>query len=397
MKKQVRFTILVGMLCLNLFGQQQYGWIQKAGFPGPARHRATGATVGNRGYMGLGHVNAVFDILYDDWFEYDPGSDTWTQKASYPGGPRFHAACFVINNIVYVGTGRDINATLHQDFWKYDPVTNSWSSVANFTGSARRGAVGFTINGYGYVGTGSGTSSFFRYDPSNNSWSQMQSFPGGGRTSAVGFSINGKGYISTGDAGGPTNDCWEYDPTLNSWTQKANLPGLARMEAGGFVLGGKGYVGTGDDFSSGTNYQDFWCFNPQTNSWTQVTDFGGAARRYLTCFAIGNRAYAGLGTSGINYADLWEFGTISGTEEEIETVSINAWPQPADEQVHLQLSDALSQATIRLYDLNGRMLREETFTGMQYSLARNGLAAGVYYLRIEENGTEKGTQKIIFR
>ncbi|HET6989765.1 MAG TPA: hypothetical protein VFJ43_00510, partial [Bacteroidia bacterium] len=71
-----------------VLAQTQLGWIEKANFPGPARHRASAAAVGNRGYMGLGHINAIVDVLYDDWYEYDPGSDSWTQKANYPGGPR---------------------------------------------------------------------------------------------------------------------------------------------------------------------------------------------------------------------------------------------------------------------------------------------------------------------
>ena len=381
----------------GIFAQSQYGWVQKAGFPGPARHRATGATAGNRGYMGLGHVNSVFDVLYDDWFEYDPGTDTWTQKANFPAGPRYHATSFVIDDIIYVGTGRDINANLYQDFWKYNPATNTWAAIANFPGAGRRGAVGFTINGYGFVGTGSYHSNFFRYDPATNSWTQMLSLPGTGRTSGVGFAIGSKGYITTGDMGGPLNDIWEFDPVLNTWTQKANLPGLARMEAGGFVLNGKGFVGTGDDFSSGTNYQDFWCYDPQTNSWMQVTDFLGAARRYLTCFTIGNRAYAGLGTSGINYADFWEYGSISDiAENDLSQTSI--YPNPATEQITVKFASPVNEGKIQITDINGKLVRRiEHVSGEQFTIERDEISSGTYFLQFEENGKTKSVQKIIFR
>jgi N-acetylneuraminic acid mutarotase len=393
-----KIILLLSILFVNseIFSQSQYGWIQKAGFPGPARHRASGAAVGNRGYMGLGHINSVNDILYDDWFEYDPGTDSWTQKANYPGGPRYHAASFVINNIIYVGTGRDINAVLHQDFWKYNPATNSWAAVAIFPGSARRGAISFVLNGLGYVGTGSGSSSFFRYDPATDSWTQVLSLPGTGRTSAVGFAINGKGYITTGDMGGPLNDIWEYNPSNNTWTQRANLPGLARMEAGGFALNGKGFVGTGDDFSSGTNYQDFWCYDPVSNSWTQVTDFGGSARRYLTSFVIGNKAYAGLGTSGINYADFWEYGSISDVEE-ISGIQANIFPVPSNENVTISLSSSITNGKIQITDLNGALVRRiENLSGNSFVIERGELSAGIYFIQLEEKGKIITNQKLIF-
>ncbi|HEU4717017.1 MAG TPA: kelch repeat-containing protein [Bacteroidia bacterium] len=387
------FLFLAG--CLE--AQQQYGWIQKAEFGGAARHRVTAESVGNRGYVGLGHINSVVDVLFDDWWEYDPGTDTWTQKANFSGGPRFHCASFVIDNIIYVGTGRDINAVLHQDFWKYDPSSNSWASVASFPGAGRRGAVGFAINGYGYVGTGSGHQNFFRYDPGSDSWLQIASLPGAGRTSAVGFAINGKGYVGTGDIGGPSGDMWEYDPASDTWTAKANLPGLPRMEAGGFVLDGKGYLGTGDDYSSGTNYQDFWCFDPQMNSWTQVADFAGAARRYLSCFTIGNRAYAGLGTSGINYADFWEYGSISGTEEFTQDKTVSVFPDPADQSAEISVENAEGEVSVLVLASDGKCVARQPVVSGKASLDCSGLAPGIYFLQFSVSGKIFSNRKLVVR
>lgn len=386
------------VLSCCVLAQTQYGWIEKANFAGPARHRASSAAVGNRGYMGLGHINSVFDVLFDDWFEYDPGTDSWTQKANYPGGPRMHPATFVVGNKVYVGTGRDISGGLHQDFWCFDPVTNTWVSIAPFPGSGRRGAIAFTLNGFGYVGTGSSNTNFFKYDPTTNSWSAVTSLPSMGRISAVGFAINGKGYLTTGDGGGPTNDIWEYDPILNSWTQKANLPGLPRMEACGFALNGKGYVGTGDNFSSGTNYQDFWCYNPLTNSWIQIPDFVGQARRYMSSFVIGNRAYVGLGTSGINYADLWEFGSISDVEEnEVVSASMEIFPNPIIETATVTFSREINNGKLILSDMNGKEIQIiPDINGKSFSLQRNNLAGGIYFLTLVEEKKSVSTSKIIF-
>jgi len=398
MKKRLLFSLAL-LSAFAVVAQTQYGWVEKSMFGGVPRHRCVGLTIGNRGYMGLGHYNSTGNVAFEDWWEYDPGSDTWAQKANFPGGPRYHSAGFAIGGYAYVGTGRDEIGYNYQDFYRYDPVTNTWSAIANFPGPARRGAVGFAINGKGYVTTGSYYTDIFEYNPGTNTWTPKATFPGAGRLSAVGFSIGNKGYVTTGDVGGPSNDMWEFDPVANSWLQRASLPGLARMEAAGFELMGKGYVGTGDNYSSGTNYQDFWCFDPASNTWVQVADFGGAARRYLTTFTIGNRAYAGLGTSGINYGDLWEFGTMNGVEEKIPAIEeLHTYPNPAQEEIFVTVPAKITEGELLLIDHNGRLLRKmENLRGGALRIEREGLAAGIYFLSLRENGATKANGKIILR
>ena len=53
----------------------------------------------------------------------------------------------------YIGTGYDGVNKLN-DFYEYDPVADTWSQISDFGGSARFGAVAFAINNSGYVGTG---------------------------------------------------------------------------------------------------------------------------------------------------------------------------------------------------------------------------------------------------
>jgi len=395
MKKSVTLFVL-SVLCVCVEAQTQYGWIEKSGLPAPGRHRSTALTCGNRGYVGLGHVNSVVDVLYQDWWEYDPGSDTWSQKANYAGGLRYHAAGFTIGNYMYVGTGRDPSATLHTDFWKFDPVNNTWTSVASLPGPARRGAVGFEISGYGYIGTGSYYADFYKYNPTSNTWSSIASITTG-RTSAVGMSLNGKGYCGTGDVGGNSGDWWEYNPATNTWTPKAPFPGLPRMEACGFTMGGRCFLGTGDNYSSGTNYQDFWAYNPSTNSWVQVADFAGAARRYMVALSLNGRAYAGLGTSGMNYSDWWEYGTISGTEEFV-VPSVKVYPVPSDGPVTFSFSTTVKNAvTFILYDMSGRAVHISNFESCnEFTLEKEELPAGTYTYSITSGSEFISSGKIIF-
>lgn len=395
----IRF-LLTGLLLCTAFlaeAQTQYGWVQKAGFPAPARHRCVGTTIGSRCYIGQGHVNAVSNVVYDDWWEYDPGTDSWAQKANFGGGQRYHGVAFTIGNYAYAGTGRDFVGNSYNDIWRYDPVNNNWTQMAPYPDNGVRGAVAFVINGKGYIATGSGTDNLYEYDPVGNSWAAKASMPGPGRTSAVGFAINGKGYVATGDIGGPSADLWEYNPVTNAWTAKANLPGLPRMEACGFALNGYGFVGTGDNFSSGDNYDDFWAWNPSNNTWTQVAYFSGQARRYMTAMVIGNRAYAGTGTSGINYSDFWEYGTISGIDDPSAAApQLSIAPNPCSATAVITCSSLPDHAVITIDDMTGRTLRRWNIMGEErIDFDRADLSAGMYLVNVRKDDQLIAQKKLV--
>lgn len=371
-----------------------YGWTQRASAPTIGRHRGTAIAIGSRAYAGMGHINAITDIIYDDWWEYDPGTNSWTQKASFPPGPRMHPTSFTIGNYGYVGTGRDNSYVEQNDLWRYDPATNSWSPMASMPGTARRGAVAFAVNGKGYIGTGSYTTDFWEYNPVSNSWLSIAPIPCSPRISAVAFSIGSKGYVGTGSSGGPNGDLYEYNPTTNTWTAKATMPGLPRTEAAAFSINGKGYVGTGDNFSSGTNYQDFWEYDPITNTWVQITDFSGSARRYMNCFSIGTRGYGVFGTSGTNYNDLWEYGNYSAIASISETEKnncIKTFPNPFLDEITFSISretDLDPNASIKIMDVAGKTVRIlKNISEYEIKIERGDLKKGMYFFEFINNTT----------
>ena len=121
-------------------------WHQKANFGGQARHRCTAFTIGEKGYIGMGHINSAEHIIYKDVWEYDPATNSWTQKADFGGGLRYQCAAFSIDGVAYMGTGRNDLDTYEKAFWKFNPLSNMWSQISDFPGQERRGASGFTIN-----------------------------------------------------------------------------------------------------------------------------------------------------------------------------------------------------------------------------------------------------------
>jgi len=223
-------------------------WTQKANVPGPPRSQAVSFSFGNYGFVATGSPS-----LSDLW-EYDPVTNSWIQKANYFAGTRtdIDRAVFVVSNKVYMGTGGAPVSIKVNDFWEYDPANDSWSQKSNFPGVPRWGATGFSICGNGYLGlgeanTGNSTVDIWKYDPSANSWGAVSSLPGQIRGDAPSFVINNKAYIGTGFTGSVfLNDLWEFTPP-KSGNLVASVNPLADTICAGQIItlvasGGNSYI-----------------------------------------------------------------------------------------------------------------------------------------------------------
>jgi N-acetylneuraminic acid mutarotase len=87
----------------------------------------------------------------------------------------------------YIGTGEESYYTSKKDFWEYDPATNVWTQKADFASGERSFAVGFSIGTKGYIGTGNLSERFLEYDPATNVWTRKADFAGTGRSKRNGF------------------------------------------------------------------------------------------------------------------------------------------------------------------------------------------------------------------
>lgn len=312
MKKNITLTILLTILLsginFNSFAQLPDSWQRKAdiGSGGFGRYGAVSFSIGDKGYIGTG----VSTTIENDFWEYDPSTDVWTQKADYGGSGKLLATGFSIGTKGYIVAGTT-NSSPTNDTWEYDPSNNSWLKKADFPGLARYAAVGFSIGQKGYLGTGRDISDrlndFWEYNPANDTWTKKADVGGPLRAYAIGFSIGTKGYIGTGNSGTLEKDFWEYDPTSDTWTQKADFAGMGRFEAVGFNAGSIGYIGAGD-IGGGIYENDFWAYDPFSDTWTQKADFGGSIRYLPTGFGVGNKGYIGAGWDGTNSQnDFWEY------------------------------------------------------------------------------------------
>jgi hypothetical protein len=126
-------------------------WTKKAGIPFFGVTYGTGFSIGNKGYIvnGSYRLNLNTPVYLSDLYEYNPATNTWSIKTSFPGAKRYFTNVFVIGQAAYAGGGYSASVTF-SDYYKYSPATNAWVSVANFPNTHPLHTC-FSINSVGYA------------------------------------------------------------------------------------------------------------------------------------------------------------------------------------------------------------------------------------------------------
>ncbi|GAB3541111.1 kelch repeat-containing protein [Pontibacter brevis] len=305
-------------------------WVRQSDFAGAARTGAVAFTINGRAYVGTG-----FDGMnrLNDFWQYNPDTDTWNRMADFPGVARSGAVGFAANGKGYIGTGYNGSSNL-KDFWEYDPAANTWTQIADFPGTARYGAVAMALENKGYVAAGydgSYRKDFWQYDPASGAWTEKTELSGARRVNGYAFAVNGKGYIGGGLNNGILEaDIMEYNPATDTWRNLRSLNSAERsgtnyptprMNATVFVLNNRAYLiggtkvndlGGGNLQSSPTNASaqtDAWEFDPASDTWRRLDDFTRIGRESAVAFAIDDFGYVGLGRNGtVLSSQIWQYG-----------------------------------------------------------------------------------------
>jgi N-acetylneuraminic acid mutarotase len=135
--KKVAFTLLA-LWCAFLTDAQS--WTQSANLPALGRRGAVSLSINGEVYVGGGLDSA--GVLLSDFYMYDPGTNTWTQKANLPvnlGG----SACFTVNGKGYLASGASGTGNAISNVYQYDPVLDQWTAEATFPGTARENSIRF--------------------------------------------------------------------------------------------------------------------------------------------------------------------------------------------------------------------------------------------------------------
>jgi N-acetylneuraminic acid mutarotase len=391
MKKIQIALFYICFLSVSMAQTENY-WLPKADFGGLKRERTVAFSINDMGYVGTGVDTA--EVVHNDFWSYHPATDSWTQVADLPSTPRRNAIAFSVNNIGYVGTGMDSITASNggntlADMWAYDPVTNTWTQKADYPGNGGQGvyfATAFSVNNKGYVccgkvGSANYISEFWEYKPLTDSWIQRQSFPGGIRYQLCSFAVNGKGYVGLGvDLDVYRKDFYEFDPLTNQWTQKNDFLGSERAAVCTFTLGERGFICLGND---GGYKKDLWEYNPYEDSWSIRADFPASARKNAVAFSIGNVGYVGTGkaVSGKKqsfYAYI-PYQSALGAVDVPNDFYVHVYPNPVVDYISINTSHNLGHDVL-IYNLNGELILNQILSENCTVINRQNIPNGTYII-----------------
>lgn len=255
-------------ICQTLEVVREDVWgVSNAGrFPGSITNRNVTLSLNDGIYCGFGERN--------EWFQFDPNTWEWTEKAALPFAGFQAFAGFEIDNTAYI---------LGQNgfMYRYEESSDEWMEVAEFT----EGDVALTFDQEEWSNTNDATNFLHPF---------------------VGAAIDGKGYIGVGGNG----RFFEFDPNTNLFTERASYPVIRFEDANYFVWQDRLYLGA-------------YRYNPNTDQWENAPSrysFDQYDRLYAVLddgvyFLSGNTTFRFDGSSTTSY----EPRAISNSEPRIGT------------------------------------------------------------------------------
>lgn len=373
------------------------------------RDGAISFSIGSYGFCGGGGEKQ------DDFWEYNSKANTWKQMANIPGVKegRGFGVGISVGKYGYVGLGQDSasQTAVQRDWWRYDTATNSWTQKASFPGFTRDAAGVFAINGIIYVFGGVDSafqylSDCWAYDTGADAWTLIGLMPDWIAFPSV-FAINGKGYFTcyvSGTNGLESTDTYMFDPIAKTWTLQASFPGIARQAGTAFVINNTAYVGLGQS-NYDTLYSDFYSYNPAANKWASTLNFGGGARAWPSVFAIGNNGYVGTGSyisgnSLVTTDDWWEYVPSSLAVSKISNQDeFSCYPIPAKDFLTVENTGTNTNGDMNyyLYNMAGQLVAQGRLvnTDNKCILDVSALSNGQYLLCLRSDDTPIVSKKIM--
>jgi len=319
MKKYWTLIVLLSTLltaCTHVEEVPITDWVHHANFPGTARATASAFVIGDNAYLCCGRTVWHSGCLNEVW-KYESQSDAWTQLDTFPGKPRVKAVAVTINGKGYVGMGCNGNAydnSVFRDFYEFDPATGKWTQKASFPDKAANDLVYSVIDGCLYTAMGFDGTGYYpfthKYDPLTDTWTKLpDAYHAYLLTSA--FAIGKNFYVGAGYQGRNLRYVFSFNTETQKWSQVASLP-EGRMLSNGLAMNGKGYILLGRYWAGTENngrlLSDIVEYDPNENAWTKRGDFPGGARQNAMVFTIRDRGYIVMGEDeAYCLSDVWSF------------------------------------------------------------------------------------------
>jgi N-acetylneuraminic acid mutarotase len=230
--------------------------------------------------------------------EYDPVAKTWRERARAPAGST-HQALAVLDGKIYAlgGFGNSRHTEPSQNFFRYDPATDSWETLPAIPTGPQGGGVAAAVDGKihaigGRVTENEVFATHLVFDPAANAWSEAAPLPTA-RDHASSFVVDGKIHVVGGRLGETevnvgTHDI--YDPATDTWTSGPEMP-TGRSSLAYDVYNGMLFVAGGE------------CRVDPRGTFDEVEAFDVANGRWIEfpALPVGRHAFASAAIGGKLY------------------------------------------------------------------------------------------------
>lgn len=362
-------------------------WTQLDDFPGSARAIAIGDSWDGKYYYGFGRgAGGAYGTYLNDIWVFDPADMSFTELASCPCTPRAHPGFVAHNDKIFMGAGSSNNGDL-DDWWIYDMLTDTWNQGPDIPDDIRHHPFQFGIDDYVYIGGGH-VDSWYKWDIINESWSGMDSEPDG-RVAGSQFAYNGRGYVIGGDDRfhddlPDSQSFMEYEPETDDWTNLEALPNGSRWANSSFVIGSNVYFF--DGFSNFDNPDPtMWTFdmsiiNPVDSSLIDTTVVVVDTTMTDTTVVVVDTTMTDSTSTFINTMD-------------VEMISVH--PNPFSEFIYITLPSAIEPYEIEIIDSKGAaVFRKESHTHGEALNVEHLKLPGIYIIYISD-GSSRYMQKLV--
>jgi len=388
MKSIILLFLIVQNYCLFANIEE---WNQKANLPASGRHGAIGFSIGNKGYVGMGHINSgpLGNQNFNDLWEYDVATNSWTQKADYPTEGFHYGTSFSHENMGYIGYGHE--------FYSFSPITNTYTLLQTPLIALHNNT---TVN-YKDAILLIDYTNFYTYTPETDSWSLYENddyfytqvvVERDDKVYAIGYRNFYKWILA------------EWNPVTHYWDSISYYPDtINQSHICGFELNGNFYFSLGAESDLGTGNAN-WKYDFNLGNWERLKDFGGAGRRYYTTFEIENKGYICTGTNGTNFRNLWELVPKDTTGEQNtnkptpKSIQSLPYPNPSTSTITIDLSQNPDELvySITIYNLQGELVDSKSTIGNQFVIDKNNLSSGLYIYQITLDNELITTNKFQF-
>lgn len=131
----------------------------------------------------------------------------------------------------------------------------------------------------------------------------------------------------------------------------------------------------------------------------QVMDINGDSKLDLVALQQKQSgSYNVLGASGNRYWKAYLNSATLGNEEMAPNgLGMAVYPNPFSDNAKVSFSHELTNANIKIYDLLGKEIRSEAFSGSEFNIEKTGMTAGVYLVKVTDGNQHSQCTKIVVR